>query len=86
MANNTTEIIIEKIQAALGADGQTNIVVTSEAGFFELGLSSIRLAELTDELNEIFPEAIEVTDFFDLQNVQALSDKIEQQLQGKTAA
>ena len=86
MAQNTLDIVSEHIHAALISDGLSDVVVTPRSGFYQLGLSSIRLAELTDELNEIFEDTVEVTDFFDLADVQMLADEIDRRICEQAAA
>ncbi len=83
---STTDVVIEKLTAMIAAENLPSRDLNPSTRFFDVGLSSINLAELTDELNETYRDVVEVTDFFELESVETLAQAIEERLREEVAA
>ena len=54
-----------------------NTELTAEDNFFEIGISSLTLAEMHQKIDEVYPGKTDVTDFFEYQTINELSSFIE---------
>jgi len=54
--------------------------VTLTDNIFEMGASSLALAQIHEKIDEIYPDAIELTDFFDYPTIEELAQFIETKL------
>ncbi len=68
-AATALENIIAKICSEVVSDRQ----LASDDNFFEIGISSLALAEIHERLDELYPDMIDVSDFFDYPTIRELA-------------
>ena len=54
-----------------------NTELSADDNFFEIGISSLTLAEMHQKIDEVYPGKTDVTDFFEYQTINELSSFIE---------
>jgi acyl carrier protein len=69
-AVNALEQIISRICSEVVSDRQLHV----HDNFFEIGISSLALAEIHERLDELYPDLIDVSDFFDYPTIRELAD------------
>ena len=69
-AVNALEQIISRICSEVVSDRQLHV----HDNFFEIGISSLALAEIHERLDELYPDVIDVSDFFDYPTIRELAD------------
>jgi len=70
---NSTEEELKKLCNSVLENSELNI----DDNFFEIGISSLTLAEMHQKIDEIYPGKTDVTDFFEYQTINELSSFIE---------
>lgn len=58
-------------------------IIRSSDNFFEVGLSSLALAEIHAKIDEVYPGLIDVVDLFEFQTVLDVSDFLEEKIANK---
>ena len=71
-AVNALEQIISKICSEVVSDRKLHV----HDNFFEIGISSLALAEIHERLDELYPDIIDVSDFFDYPTIRELADLV----------
>ena len=69
-AVNALEQVIARICSEVVSDRQ----LKADDNFFEIGISSLALAEIHERLDELYPDIIDVGDFFDYPTIRELAD------------
>jgi acyl-CoA synthetase (AMP-forming)/AMP-acid ligase II/acyl carrier protein len=69
----TAVTALEQILARICHEVVTDRELDPNDNFFEIGISSLALAEIHERLDELYPDLIEVSDFFDYPTVRELA-------------
>ena len=76
-AQNTAELLCSKLAALMDAEQIDSSSLSARSNFFEIGVTSLIVTELTEDINELYPAVLEVTDFFEYETIGDMADEID---------
>ncbi len=75
------QLLLQHIFARVVTDRRVGI----DDDFFDLGISSIALAQIFERIDEEFPGILQIEDLFDMTSIRVIAAHLEQELAGRAA-
>lgn len=75
-----SKLVFDKMKCLMMKEGIDVSNFNLDSNFFEIGINSIILAEVVEEVDKVYPSILDVTDFFSYDSINEVSYELEKRL------